>query len=86
MATLSDGTPAPRYAGETPDGQYRAEMLASGETSWASNALTFDTRENALAYARDLAGRWTLVDKWRAVEISTPVREAYVPGSEDGGW
>ena len=36
------------YAGECTDGQYRADILASGETSWASNALTFDTEKTRL--------------------------------------
>jgi len=74
------------YAGETTDGQFRAEILASGETNWTSNALTFDTREHAIEYARNLAGRWMQVEKWRAVEISAPERQAYQSGSEDGTW
>jgi hypothetical protein len=74
------------YTGENPDGQFRADVLASGETSWASNALRFDTKADALAYARNLASRWLSVIKVRAVEISTPAREPYITGSEDESW
>jgi hypothetical protein len=70
----------------TVTGPWRAEVLVHGEDSWAGNGLRFATREDALVYARDLAGRWTLVNKWRAVDDSTETREPYVPGSEDGSW
>lgn len=55
--------------------QYRAEVNV-GERVWHTNALRFDTREEAEAYARDLAGRWMLVISWRVVDDSTPLREA----------
>jgi hypothetical protein len=65
---------------------WRADVLARGETTWASNALRFDSRDGALSYARELSGRWMAVDKWRAVTSDTPSGQAYTPGSEDGSW
>ena len=72
----------------TPDGtQVRAEVLLRGEVNWASSALRFGTRDNALKYARDLAARWVAVMKWRAVPVTTPERERYQDGTaEVGSW
>lgn len=63
---------------------WRMEVLAQGERTWATNAARYRTREAALAAGEDLAGRWSLVRYWRAVDESSPLREAYVQGSEDG--
>ena len=43
-------------------------------------ALAFATHEEALANARDLAGRWMLVLDFKAVESDEPVSHAYVDG------
>jgi hypothetical protein len=72
--------------GHTEDTQFRAEVVARGETHWASSGLRFDTRDEALEYVEDLARRWVLVIKYRAVAVSVPERERYVNGTEDGGW
>jgi hypothetical protein len=61
----------------------RIEALAIGEGTWATNALEFDTPEQATLYARDLYSRWTMVDKLRIVPVSHPKREPYEPGSDD---
>jgi len=45
----------------------KVEVLVYGETEWAGNGLTFATREEAEAYARDLTSRWTMVKEWRVV-------------------
>lgn len=68
--------------------QYRAEVIvADGSPNvWYTNAMRYDSKDEALAAVRDLAGRWMLVTHWRAVPDSTPEREAYVDGSEDGAW
>lgn len=47
---------------------FRVEVIADNSGKWAGNGLTFETREKAEAYARDLAWRWTLVRAWRVVE------------------
>jgi hypothetical protein len=61
----------------------RVEILAIGERTWATNALEFDTPEQATLYARDLSSRWTLAEKMRIVPVSHPKRELYEDGSDD---
>jgi hypothetical protein len=57
--------------------QYRVDVLAAGESNWASNALRFDSKEAALAYADDLSSRWLLVVAYRAVLDSVPQRQPF---------
>jgi hypothetical protein len=45
---------------------------------WYGNQLRFATREEALASARDLAMRWTLVLDWDAQESPDPVNYKFV--------
>ena len=75
--------PAPEH------GPWRAEVTTSdygGDRKWNSNGLRFPDKDAALDYARNLASRWTLVTRWRAVDESVPLHQAYEPGSEDGSW
>jgi len=48
---------------------FKAEVIADSSGEWVGNALTFDTREQAETYARDLFARWTAVREWRVVEV-----------------
>jgi len=59
------------------EGKYRVDVaVADGSTTWASNALRFDTVEEAKAYGDNLSGRWMLVDRFRVVEdATTPQRQ-----------
>lgn len=66
-----------------PGGQWRLDCRDYSGGAWASNALRFGTREDALSYGSDLGARWTSLKMYRAVEITTPDREPYVEGSED---
>jgi hypothetical protein len=43
---------------------YKVWVLAAGETTYATNALTFDTIEEAKTYGQDLFMRWYSVEKW----------------------
>src|SRR6266516_3217943 len=61
----------------------RVDVLARGETRWATNALEFDTPEEARLYALDLRSRWTLAEQMRVVPVSRPRGERYEP--EDPG-
>jgi len=45
-----------------------------------SNYLKFPTRNQAEAYAIDLAGRWTAVKYWRVGETSEPANYQYHDG------
>lgn len=64
---------------------FRIEVLARGETSWAGNAMSYDTWEQAYMAADSLRRRWTLAEKLRVVPLSAPTRQRYVKGSEDIG-
>jgi hypothetical protein len=49
------------------------QVTADNSLKWGGNRLRFATRDEALAYARDLARRWTLVKTWRAAPSSDAV-------------
>jgi len=53
--------------------KYKVEVIADRSGKWCGNGLTFDTRETAEWYARDLAGRWFMVEQWRVVEVPADV-------------
>ena len=50
---------------------YKAEVYVQG--TWSSNGLRFATAREAVGYARHLAGRWTLVQDFRAALSTDPV-------------
>lgn len=43
--------------------------VAGNHGKWSQNALVFPTEAEALASARDLMGRWLLVEDCRAVAV-----------------
>ena len=47
---------------------WKPEVLVAGDPKWYDNGLRFKTKDEAEAYARDLAGRWISVRNHRAVE------------------
>jgi hypothetical protein len=53
---------------------------------WSTNALRFVDKDEALEYVHNLARRWMMVTRWRAVDESTPLDQPYEEGSEDGRW
>lgn len=60
---------------------FRAEVKVYGESGYNGNALRFRTKKEAESYAKDLAGRWSLVDKWRVVgRDPSPVNYKWVTG------
>jgi hypothetical protein len=52
---------------------WKAEVIADRSGKWVSNLLRFATRDEAWAYAVDLARRWTLVTDFRVTECDDPV-------------
>lgn len=46
---------------------FKAEVIADTTGKWVGNDLVFRTREEALAYAKDLFSRWTVVQSTRVV-------------------
>jgi hypothetical protein len=61
---------------------FKAEVKTTPSEPFASNALRFATESEATAYARDLAGRWTLVLAWQVVKSPDPVNSRW---SEEKG-
>jgi hypothetical protein len=74
-----------RWEPEPP--QWRCEVVTGYEKTWAANGLRYATRELAVAAGSELFGRWMAPrPRWRGVDESVPMRQPYVPGSEDGSW
>lgn len=48
------------------------KTIGNGD-NWSYNALCFATKDEALASAKDLANRWTLVVEYDAHESTDPV-------------
>jgi hypothetical protein len=74
---------------EEPAKPWRAEVTTSDTgyvDKWNTNSLRFETKEAALEYAANLARRWMLVTRWRAVDESVPLDQPYEEGSEEGRW
>lgn len=65
------------------DPRYRAEFVTPGDEHWATNAVRYDTEDEARDYGRGLADRWTAVTDWRVVPDNTPERQPY---ENDGEW
>lgn len=57
-------------------GAFRVDCAVRGETRWANNGLTFESEADAEAYANDLYSRWTMLETWRVVPVTTPTKEA----------
>ena len=60
---------------------YKVEVLVSGETTWASNALRFATTQEAEIYGKDLFRRWLAVKEWRIAESDEAVNYCIKNGS-----
>lgn len=58
------------------EGPWRSEVT-DDLRGWASNALRYDTREQAMAAGAELSGRWMAVKAYRAVLADHPQREAF---------
>lgn len=65
------------------EGTYRVDVGGNGENRWATNALRFDTVEEATSYANDLLGRWMGADIARVVSSDTPDRQPIDLSDED---
>jgi hypothetical protein len=52
---------------------WKADVVADSSGEWVSNALRFGTKQEAIAYANNLAMRWTLVRDLRVTESVDPV-------------
>lgn len=61
--------------------KFRAEITGVRENVWSTNAMKFDTEEEAKSWALDLSSRWTGMDAARVVPDSTPLLQEF--NSED---
>jgi hypothetical protein len=52
---------------------WKPAVIADSSGKWSYNAVVFATQEEALASARDLMARWTLVTDCAAHETDDPV-------------
>lgn len=49
---------------------YKVMVYVCGESTPSSNALRFNTVEEATTYAKDLYSRWTAVERYEVVEAT----------------
>lgn len=52
---------------------WKPAVQVGGSQDWSYNALRFETKEEAMAFARDLMNRWLLVTAFDAHESDDPV-------------
>ena len=57
---------------------FKTGAVVFGERQPAYNALRFATRQEAEKYGRDLAGRWTLVERIVVEESTDPVSYQWI--------
>ena len=55
--------------------KYKAEVKVAGDKKWYSNALSFDSHEEAEEYAKDLFSRWLATTEWRVAIDEKPTEE-----------
>jgi hypothetical protein len=46
---------------------FKVEVVADSSGQFCGNGLTFATKPEAIAYAKDLSSRWMLVKLWRVM-------------------
>lgn len=56
--------------------KFKIEVKTGSDPRWYSNAMRYDTLEEAEAAAKDLMSRWMLVTDCRGVEASLATKEA----------
>lgn len=60
---------------------WKTEVIADSSGTWAGNALVFETKLEALAYAKDLMGRWLAVRDYRMVYTDEKVNYVIAEGA-----
>lgn len=59
---------------------WKAEVRADDSGTWAGNGLVFETKLEALGYAKDLMSRWLAVRDYRMVETEDKVNYSIEDG------
>jgi len=57
------------------EGPWRVDIQGPGETNWASNAIRFNTTEEAERYAVEKSWGWLSMQGYRIVPADHPQRE-----------
>jgi hypothetical protein len=57
---------------QQPSEKFRAEVTGKGENVWSTNAMEYNTEEEAKKWLDGLSGRWFGYDMGRVVPVSTP--------------
>jgi hypothetical protein len=57
---------------------YAGEVIADRSGKWVGNQVRFATPEEAHAYIRDLAWKWTMVTDTRVVQSDDPVNYCWL--------
>lgn len=76
--TAATGNPFNAHYSDDP-APWKAQFAGVAEGVWSGNGLTFETVEDATAYAQDLLMRWTGADMARVVPTETPPKEPVDP-------
>lgn len=63
---------------------WRVEVIVDDSGEWEGDPLRFETKHEALAYARDLEFRWSAVRDKRIVKSEDPVNDSW-PRCRDRG-
>ncbi len=64
--------PVAQEPGAQPGVKYRAEVTGIGENRWSTNAMEYDTEQQAKEWLDGLSGRWFGYDLSRVVPTTTP--------------
>ena len=66
--------------------EYRLQVNTfsdGNEAVWTGNNMTYDTVDEAIAAAKDLAQRWTLVRYWRVIDEKGELHDGNSPDIEE---
>lgn len=57
---------------------YKAWIKTTGDTTWSTNSLSFDTVDGAISYAKNLFGRWLAVEQWAVISTADATEGYYL--------
>lgn len=59
---------------------YALGVKTAGDTEWVTNALRFETEEEAEEYGRDLFSRWIAVKETKVLSSDDPINYKVIDG------
>ena len=66
--------------------EYRVQVNTysdGNENVWTGNSVTYDTVDDAVEAAKDLAQRWTLVRYWQVIDATGDLQDGNAPDVEE---